>query len=109
MPIRMKMQVAVVRNVFDELRSIGPSFSGGICSVPLGKMESFQWKMGNTCGRDVCDDHVGDEDAERQRGQGQIEATQADAGRAMRPPTTAVTAMPSRSPPERDPLGGAGP
>ena len=39
MPIRMKMQVDVVRNVFDELRSIGPSLSAGICNVPLGKME----------------------------------------------------------------------
>ena len=75
-----KMQVETVRNVFVELRSIGPSFSGGICSVPLGKIEKLHVEDRQHVRGDVGDDHVGDEDAEGQGGQRQVEAAQAEAG-----------------------------
>ena len=51
MPTSTKTHVDTVRKVFGELRSIGPSLGGGICRVPLGKIEKCTWKMGSTCGR----------------------------------------------------------
>ena len=79
------MQAEVVRNVFGELRSIGPSLGGGIWSVPLGKIEKCTWKIGQHVRGDVGDDHVGDEDAEGERGQGQVEAAQAEGGQGDQP------------------------
>ncbi len=102
------MRTEVVRNVFVELRSMGPSLGGGIWRAPLGKIEKWKWKMGRMCGRDVVEDHVGHEDPEGEGGQGQVEAAETQGRQGDESPDHRGHDDGEEEAPQRDPLIHAG-
>ena len=73
MPIRMKMQVDVVRNVFDEAEVDRAELERRDLQRAVGEDREVQVEDGQHVRGDVGDDHVGDEDAEGQGGQRQVQ------------------------------------
>ena len=106
MPMSTKMQTEVVRNVLVEVRSIGPTLSGGIWSVPFGKIEKCTWRIGQHVRCDVRDDHVGHEDAEGEGGQRQVEAAQPQGGEGDQAADERGDHHAEEQPHSGDPLGG---
>ena len=74
-----------MRNVFCEVRSIGPNLGAGICSVPSGKIEKCMWKIGRTCGAMSAMIMSETKTPKASGGQGEIEPAQSERGQGDEP------------------------
>ena len=104
MPIRTNMHVAVVRKVFEELRSIDELERRDLQGA-VGEDRVVQVEDGQDVRSNVGDDHVGDEDSESQGSERQIQTAEAQSRQGDEATHNRRRGHTEGETPECDPLG----